>query len=228
MSTFDAAMRPAFLRRVAEETGGRFYTPATVSTLPEDITYMGRGVTVSQEKDLWDMPVLMVLLVGPGRGRMAVASPLGAAMRCGTLAAVVFAALAFVGPWCDSATAQPGAPAMAQQGSGANSSYLLVVVGLGGDAENADRFHTWAAAIVDAARNRYALPPDHVTYLGEDPSRDTARISGRSTREGITASVARIAASARPGDRVLIVLIGHGASATGGARFNLPGPRSHR
>jgi uncharacterized membrane protein len=65
---FDAAMRPAFLRRVAEETGGRFYTPATVSTLPEDITYMGRGVTVSQEKDLWDMPALMVLLVGLAGG----------------------------------------------------------------------------------------------------------------------------------------------------------------
>ena len=61
---FDAAMRPAFLRRIAEDTGGRFYTPATVSTLPEDITYLGRGVTVVQEKDLWDMPVVLVLLVG--------------------------------------------------------------------------------------------------------------------------------------------------------------------
>jgi uncharacterized membrane protein len=61
---FDAGMRPAFLARIAEDTGGRFYTPATVSTLPEDITYMGRGVTVVQEKDLWDMPVILLLLVG--------------------------------------------------------------------------------------------------------------------------------------------------------------------
>jgi uncharacterized membrane protein len=61
---FDAAMRPAFLRRVAEDTGGRFYTPATASTLPEDITYLGRGITVVQEKDLWDMPAVLVLLVG--------------------------------------------------------------------------------------------------------------------------------------------------------------------
>jgi uncharacterized membrane protein len=61
---FDAAMRPAFLRRVAEDTGGRFYTPAAASTLPEDITYLGRGVTVVQEKDLWDMPAVLVLLVG--------------------------------------------------------------------------------------------------------------------------------------------------------------------
>ena len=60
---FDAAMRPTFLARVAEDTGGRFYTPSTVSTLPEDITYLGRGVTVVQEKDLWDMPVVLLLLV---------------------------------------------------------------------------------------------------------------------------------------------------------------------
>jgi hypothetical protein len=60
---FDAAMRPTFLARIAEDTGGRFYTPSTVSTLPEDITYLGRGVTVVQEKDLWDMPALLLLLV---------------------------------------------------------------------------------------------------------------------------------------------------------------------
>ena len=65
---FDAAMRPAFLRRVAEDTGGRFYTPATASTLPEDITYLGRGVTVVQEKDLWDMPAVLILLVGLAGG----------------------------------------------------------------------------------------------------------------------------------------------------------------
>jgi hypothetical protein len=61
---FDAAMRPSLLARVAEDTGGRFYTPATVSTLPEDITYLGRGVTVVQEKDLWDMPVVLLMVVG--------------------------------------------------------------------------------------------------------------------------------------------------------------------
>jgi uncharacterized membrane protein len=61
---FDAAMRPTFLARIAEDTGGRFYTPSTVSTLAEDITYLGRGVTVVQEKDLWDMPALLLLLVG--------------------------------------------------------------------------------------------------------------------------------------------------------------------
>jgi hypothetical protein len=110
------------------------------------------------------------------------------------------------------------APAFAQ------GSHVLVIVGLGGDHENAERFHRWASVIVDAATGRYGLPPGSVVYLGEDPARDAARISGRSTRDAVEAAVARLAAAARPGDRVFVVLIGHGASATGEARFNLPGP----
>jgi hypothetical protein len=107
----------------------------------------------------------------------------------------------------------------------AQDSHVLVIVGLGGDHENADRFHSWAVSIVDAARVRYGLAGDHVVYLGEDPARDPARISGRSTREAVDAAVSRIAGLARPGDRVFIVLIGHGAAATPGTpRFNLPGP----
>jgi hypothetical protein len=59
----DAEMRAALLQRVARETGGRFYTPATVSTLAEDVAMSKRGVTVANEMDLWDMPVNFLLLV---------------------------------------------------------------------------------------------------------------------------------------------------------------------
>ncbi len=61
---FGAAMRAPLLERIAEETGGRFYTPETVQSLPEDLNYLGKGVTVVDEKELWDMPVLLLLLVG--------------------------------------------------------------------------------------------------------------------------------------------------------------------
>jgi uncharacterized membrane protein len=61
---FDAAMRATLLKRIAEDTGGRFFTASTVSSLADDITYLGRGVTVVQEKDLWDMPAVLLLLVG--------------------------------------------------------------------------------------------------------------------------------------------------------------------
>ena len=61
---FDAAMRAPLLARIADETGGRFYTKSSVGTLPDDITYLGRGVTAAQEKDLWDMPAVLALVVG--------------------------------------------------------------------------------------------------------------------------------------------------------------------
>jgi hypothetical protein len=105
----------------------------------------------------------------------------------------------------------------------AQGAHLLVVVGLGGDAETASRFHEWAVGLTDAARAKGQVAAESVIYLGEDPARDPQRISGRSTREGIEAAVERLASRARPGDRVFVVLIGHGASAAGEARFNLPG-----
>lgn len=60
---YGSAMRASLLRRVAQETGGRFYTAANVAALPEDITYTGRGTTIQEQKDLWDMPVLFLLLI---------------------------------------------------------------------------------------------------------------------------------------------------------------------
>ncbi|MGD8281660.1 MAG: hypothetical protein PVJ80_02225 [Gemmatimonadota bacterium] len=60
---FGAARRTQLLERIAEDTGGRFYTPETVASLPEDITISGGGVTLTEELDLWDMPVLFLLML---------------------------------------------------------------------------------------------------------------------------------------------------------------------
>ena len=59
---YDSTMRAPLLQRLAEETGGRFYTPETVTSLPDDVQYVGGGVTVVEERDLWDMPALLLLL----------------------------------------------------------------------------------------------------------------------------------------------------------------------
>lgn len=60
---FDAAMRAPLLQRLAQETGGRFYTSQNVTSLPEDVKYTGRGVTTIEERDLWDMPALLMMLL---------------------------------------------------------------------------------------------------------------------------------------------------------------------
>lgn len=59
----DAEMRAALLKRIADETGGRFYTPSGIGTLAADVAMSKRGVTVVNEMDLWDMPVNFLLLV---------------------------------------------------------------------------------------------------------------------------------------------------------------------
>jgi uncharacterized membrane protein len=61
---FDATMHAATLKRVADETGGRFYTPETIQGLAEDLKYTGRGVTSVEERDLWHLPIVLMLLVG--------------------------------------------------------------------------------------------------------------------------------------------------------------------
>jgi len=60
---YDAEMRAPLLQRMAKETGGRFYTPATAGTLAEDVALSKHGVTVVNQMDLWDMPVVLLLLV---------------------------------------------------------------------------------------------------------------------------------------------------------------------
>ncbi len=60
---FDAGARMPLLERIADETGGLSYSPETVATLPEDIRVTGAGVTLVEEMDLWDMPILLLLLL---------------------------------------------------------------------------------------------------------------------------------------------------------------------
>jgi uncharacterized membrane protein len=61
---FDATMHAGTLRRIADETGGRFYDPSNTSTLADDLRYTGRGVTTVEEHELWHLPIVLLLLVG--------------------------------------------------------------------------------------------------------------------------------------------------------------------
>lgn len=60
---FGAGRRTRLLERIATETGGQAYTPQSVGTLPEDIAVTGAGVTLVEERDLWDMPALFLLIL---------------------------------------------------------------------------------------------------------------------------------------------------------------------
>jgi len=61
---FDPTMHAAPLRRIAEETGGKFYTSETAKGIAEDVRYAGRGVTSVEERELWNMPIILITLMG--------------------------------------------------------------------------------------------------------------------------------------------------------------------
>ena len=61
---FGAGRRTELLRRIADETGGRFYTADDAQVLADEIRYTESGDTVYEERSLWDMPILFLLLAG--------------------------------------------------------------------------------------------------------------------------------------------------------------------
>jgi hypothetical protein len=61
---FGAEMNAPLLRRIADETGGRFYTAATVAGLSEDARFTDSGNTIVEVHELWDMPVVLILILG--------------------------------------------------------------------------------------------------------------------------------------------------------------------
>jgi len=61
---FDATLRTGTLRRIAEETGGRYYAAGDIATLADDLRYTGRGVTTVEEHDLWNLPIVLMLIIG--------------------------------------------------------------------------------------------------------------------------------------------------------------------
>jgi uncharacterized membrane protein len=61
---YSAAQNSDLLKRIAAETGGKYYTPAEAQSLLDDLTYRQSPYSERVTKDLWDMPVNFMLLVG--------------------------------------------------------------------------------------------------------------------------------------------------------------------
>jgi hypothetical protein len=101
--------------------------------------------------------------------------------------------------------------------------HLLIVTGSSGEPRFATEFHALAMGLRAIATTRFEIPDSQVTYLAEQTTPDPRSITGRSTREGISQAIDRIAARASAGDAVLILLIGHGTGDGEVSRFNVPG-----
>ena len=60
---FHTQQNRELLEKLSSETGGRYYTPQDASKLGKDISYSDAGITVRETRDLWDMPIVFLLLL---------------------------------------------------------------------------------------------------------------------------------------------------------------------
>jgi hypothetical protein len=109
-------------------------------------------------------------------------------------------------------------------GAAEAQSQLLVISGLAGEPRFEQEFGQWGKTLVDAAAGKFGMRADQIVWLADKPAADPQRIDGRSTKVEVERVMREMAQRAGPTDRVLVVIMGHGASDGEGARLNLSGP----
>ncbi|HEX8713035.1 MAG TPA: glutamine amidotransferase [Terracidiphilus sp.] len=64
---FHTGQNRRLLEQLASETGGQYWKPSQLKSLPRDISYSEAGISVRSTKELWNMPIVFLLLLGlPG------------------------------------------------------------------------------------------------------------------------------------------------------------------
>ena len=100
------------------------------------------------------------------------------------------------------------APAFAQ------STHLVIVVGLAGDPAHGELFKKWGTTLAETATARLNVPQENVVLLTD----------AAATRDAVSKALGGVAAKAGEQDTVIVVLFGHGTFAGKIAKFNLTGP----
>jgi hypothetical protein len=97
---------------------------------------------------------------------------------------------------------------------GAQTTRALIVSGVSGEPRLAQQFERDALALRNAITNRFN---GSAVVLTESST-------PKSDRASILSALQALGTSTKPGEQVLIVLIGHGSAQGGDAKFNIPGP----
>jgi hypothetical protein len=61
---FHTEQNRRLLAQLASETGGRYWKPSELNNLPRDISYSEGGISVRSTKELWNMPIVFLFLLG--------------------------------------------------------------------------------------------------------------------------------------------------------------------
>jgi uncharacterized membrane protein len=60
---FHTEQNRELLEKLSQQTGGRYWKPEELSRLPSEISYSEAGITVRDTKELWNMPIVFLLLL---------------------------------------------------------------------------------------------------------------------------------------------------------------------
>jgi hypothetical protein len=107
-----------------------------------------------------------------------------------------------------------GFVALCPRVAAAQQTHVLVITGVPGDDEHAQKFQKWATAFIDAAKKKEAIPEANITFLSGQ----------KAVKAGVEKAFADLASRAKAPDEVFVLLIGHGSFDGQTAAFNLPGP----
>ena len=102
--------------------------------------------------------------------------------------------------------------------------HLIIVSGLGGEKRYVESFATLAQTLADAASKRLGIPDAEVMWYGEDSVSKKPFFRGQSTKANVEKALRDLAARAKPGDQVVLVLIGHGSGEGENTKISIPGP----
>lgn len=62
--SFHTEANPKLLQQLAAQTGGRAWTANDLKDLPRDISFSQAGISVQNTKELWNMPIVFLVLLG--------------------------------------------------------------------------------------------------------------------------------------------------------------------
>jgi uncharacterized membrane protein/nitrogen fixation protein FixH len=61
---FHTEQHRELLEKLSDETGGRYWEQSELERLPKEISYSEAGISVRDTKELWDMPIVFLVLLG--------------------------------------------------------------------------------------------------------------------------------------------------------------------
>jgi hypothetical protein len=105
-----------------------------------------------------------------------------------------------------------------------SQTHLVIVSGLGGEKRYVESFATMAQTLADAANKRLGIPDAEICGTAKTRSRRSRSSRDSRPKANVEKAMRDLAARSKPGDQVVLVLIGHGSGDGENTKISIPGP----